>query len=85
LRFDTLLSKGQVDEARRGMSGAAWSHYSSLEDDARGAFLSPSVKMQESIAAVRNFVGEYCQSEAAAFHEAAKISICKELAARTRQ
>ena len=85
LRFDTLLSKGQSDEARRGMAGAAWSHYSSLEDDAHGVFLPASEKMQESIASVRRFVADYCQSEAAAFHAAAKISVCRELALRGRQ
>ncbi len=84
LRYDALLSEGRIDDARRGMSGAAWSQYAALEDDARGAVLPPSEKMQDTIAAVRRVVADYCQSEAAAFHEAAKLSVCKELDARAR-
>jgi hypothetical protein len=85
LRNDVLLSAGRIDEARRGMGGAAWSYYSTLEDDARGALLPPSEKMRESIAAIRDYVVEYCQSEAKTFHEAAKLNVCKEHAARMRR
>lgn len=85
LRYDALLSAGRTDEARRAMIGTAWSHYSALEDDARGAFLPASEKMRETIPEVRGFVTEYCGSEAAAFHASTKLSVCKELAARANQ
>lgn len=85
LRYDALLSAGRTDEARRALIGTAWSQYSSLEDDARGAFLPPSQKMKDTIAEVRGFVSEYCGSGAAAFHASTKRSVCKELAARANQ
>ena len=85
LRYDALLSAGRTDEARRAMIGTAWSQYSTLEDDARGAFLPPSRKMQDGIAEVRGFVTEYCGSDAAAFHASTKLSVCRELAARANQ
>lgn len=82
LRLDTLLAKGQVDQARRALGGVAWSHYSTLEDDAAGAMLPPSEKMRSSIEGIRGVVADYCKSEAAAFHQSVKVSICRELAAR---
>ena len=84
LKNDVLLSTGRVDEARRGMVAVAWSHYSTLEDDAKGASLPSSEKMREAIAAVRGYVAEYCQSAAAGFHASAQFDICKEHAARIR-
>jgi hypothetical protein len=84
LRNDVLLSTGRTDEARRGMGAAAWSHYSTLEDDAMGASLPSSKKMRESITAVRGYVAEYCQSAAATFHASAQFDICKEHATRMR-
>ncbi|HUG03919.1 MAG TPA: hypothetical protein VML92_05795 [Steroidobacteraceae bacterium] len=84
LRNDVLLSTGRVDEARRGMGAVAWSHYSTLEDDANGASLPSSEKMREAIAAVRGYVLEYCESAAAGFHSSAQFDICKEHAARIR-
>ena len=82
LRNDLLLSTGRIDEARRGMGAAAWSHYSTLEDDAKGATLPASDRMREAIAAVRGYVAEYCESGAAGFHASAQFDICKEHAAR---
>jgi len=79
-----LLSTGRIDESRRGMGAAAWSHYSTLEDDAKGASLPSSEKMREAITAVRAYVAEYCQSAAAGFHAAKQFDICKEHAARIR-
>lgn len=84
LRNDMLLSAGRTDEARRGLVAAAWSYYSTLEDDAMGASLPSSEKMRESITAVRGYVAEYCESAAAAFHASAQFDICKEHAARMR-
>ncbi|MDP9198976.1 MAG: hypothetical protein M3O07_07160 [Pseudomonadota bacterium] len=84
LRNDLLLSTGRIDEARRGMGAAAWSHYSTLEDDAKGVSLPASDKMREAITAVRGYVAEYCESAAAGFHAPAQFDICKEHAARTR-
>lgn len=84
LRNDALLSTGRIDEARRGMGAAAWSHYSTLEDDAKGVSLPASDKMREAIIAVRGYVAEYCGSEAAGFHASAQFDICKEHAARMR-
>ncbi len=84
LRNDVLLSTGRVDDTRRGMGAAAWSHYSTLEDDAKGASLPASVKMREAIVAVRGYVAEYCESAAAGFHASAQFDICKEHAARMR-
>lgn len=82
LRNDLLLSTGRIDDARRGMVAAAWSHYSALEDDAKGASLPASDKMREAIPAVRSYVAEYCASTAAGFHASAQFDICKEHAAR---
>ncbi|MEX2151529.1 MAG: hypothetical protein WD793_15050 [Steroidobacteraceae bacterium] len=84
LRNDVLLSTGRVDEARRGMGAAAWSQYSTLEDDANGASLPASEKMREAITAVRGYVAEYCKSAAAGFHASRQFDICKEHAARMR-
>ena len=85
LRNDVLLSTGRVDETRRGMGAAAWSHYSTLEDDAKGASLPSSKKMRESIAAVRGYVAAYCQSAAAVFHTTTQFDISKEHAASIRK
>jgi hypothetical protein len=82
LRNDLLLSTGRIDDARRGMVAAAWSHYSTLEDDAQGVSLPASDKMRETITAVRGHVAEYCASAAAGFHASAQFDICKEHAAR---
>lgn len=82
LRNDVLLSTGRIDDARRGMGAAAWSHYSTLEDDAKGATLPASDKMRDVIAAVRGHVAEYCTSAAAGFHASAQFDVCKERAAR---
>jgi hypothetical protein len=84
LRNDVLLSTGRTNEARRGMGAAAWSHYSTLEDDAKGASLPSSEKMRESITTVRGYVADYCQSAAAAFHASTRFDICKEHARRMR-
>ena len=84
LRNDVLLSAGRIDESRRGMGAAAWSHYSTLEDDAKGASLPSSEKMREAITAVRGYVAEYCKSAAAGFHASSRFDICKEHAARIR-
>jgi hypothetical protein len=84
LKNDVLLSAGRIDEARRRMGAAAWSHYSALEDDATGTSLPSSEKMRESIAAIRAYVAEYCESAAAGFHASEQFDICKEHAARVR-
>lgn len=82
LRYDTLLANGRVEDARRAMGGVAWSHYSTLEDDARGLMLPSTEKMRNSIDGIRTAVAAYCGSDAAAFHAGAKIGICREYAAR---
>lgn len=84
LKNDVLLSAGRIDEARRRMGAAAWSHYSALEDDAKGVSLPSSEKMREAITAVRGYVAEYCKSAAAGFHASAQFDICQEHAARVR-
>jgi hypothetical protein len=84
LKNDVLLSSGRIDEARRGMGAAAWSHYSTLEDDAKSASLPSSEMMRKSITAIRDYVAEYCRSAAAGYHAAAQFDICKEHAARVR-
>jgi hypothetical protein len=84
LRFDALLGSGDVIDARRKMGNVAWSHYTSLEDDAAGAYLPPSAKMQASIAATREAVGGYCRSGAALPAVAGAPGLCEELARRSR-
>lgn len=82
LRYDMLLSKGRVEETRRALGGVAWSHYSTLEDDARGVMLPSTEKMRSSIEGIRTVVSEYCGSDAATFHAGAKVNLCREFAAR---
>ncbi len=60
LRFDAMLAAGDVDGARRGIGQVAWSHYTTLEDDAAGATLPASAKMRDSIAGIREVVSGYC-------------------------
>jgi len=82
LRLDALLAAGQVDEARRRMSSVAWSHYTSLEDDAAGSSLAASARMRESIGGIRGFVTDYCKSGAAAFAAESENGRCREVARR---
>lgn len=84
LKNDALLAAGRDDEARRRMGAAAWSHYTTLEDDAKGAALPASEKMREAITAVRDYVAGYCASASAGFHASAQFDICREHAARVR-
>lgn len=62
LRLDAMLAAGEVDGARRAMGQVAWSHYTSLEEDAGGAYLPASAKMRDSIAGIRQVVSGYCAS-----------------------
>jgi len=69
------------------MGQVAWSHYTSLEDDAAGAHLPPSAKMRDSIAGIRQVVSGYCASKVAAPPAAggpAGPDLCRELAQRSR-
>ena len=66
LRFDAMLAAGDVDGARRGIGQVAWSHYTTLEDDAAGATLPASAKMRASIAGIREVVSGYCAAGYAA-------------------
>jgi hypothetical protein len=84
LRLDALLAAGQVEEARRKMGSVAWSHYTSLEDDAGGVSLPASAKMTESIAAIRGGVAEYCRSGAPLPAAAGAPDLCAELARRAK-
>lgn len=84
LRFDALLAAGQVEEARRRMGSVAWSHYTSLEDDAGGVSLPASSKMTASIATIRAVVAEHCRAGAPLAAQAGAPDLCAEVARRTQ-
>jgi hypothetical protein len=84
LRLDALLASGQVEEARRTMGSVAWSHYTSLEDDAGGVSLPASEKMKASIETIRAVVAKHCGAGAPLPAQPGAPDLCAELARRTK-